>query len=120
MRTMARTDMLKERPSECHCTGDSALFSRDFLSSLRGLTARERQILLRLAACEGNRGIARRFGITERTVKAHLTSILTKLALTSRTEATVVALRYHGQLCPAVHGDAMDQSPIAGIGCCPR
>ncbi|MCF2434412.1 LuxR C-terminal-related transcriptional regulator [Streptomyces thinghirensis] len=61
------------------------------LSSLHGLTARERQILLRLAACEGNRVIARHLRITERTVKAHLTSILTKLSLTSRTEATVVA-----------------------------
>ncbi len=95
--------------------GDSAPFSRDFLSSLGGLTARERQILLRLAACEGNRVIARNLRITERTVKAHLTSILTKLSLTSRTEATVVALRYHHRLCPATDKGAMDQGPIPGI-----
>ncbi|MBA7580484.1 Transcriptional regulatory protein DegU [subsurface metagenome] len=56
------------------------------------LTRRENEIL-KLAAGMNNRGIAEHLGLTERTVKGHLTSIFQKLNVGSRTEAVMEALR---------------------------
>ena len=55
------------------------------------LTERELQTLR--AAAEGltNKGIARQLGITERTVKAHLTSVYNKLGVDSRAAAIAIA-----------------------------
>jgi DNA-binding NarL/FixJ family response regulator len=58
------------------------------------LTARERQIVSVLVAGCANKEIARRFNISERTVKHHVTNILHKLGLTSRLELAVFALRH--------------------------
>lgn len=55
------------------------------------LTAREMQTLRAVASGETNKGIARQLGITERTVKAHLTSIYNKLGVDSRAAAIAVA-----------------------------
>jgi DNA-binding CsgD family transcriptional regulator len=60
---------------------------------LRGLTARELEVLGLLAEGWPNQAIAADLGITERTVAAHVEHILTKLAVTSRTVAAVNALR---------------------------
>jgi DNA-binding NarL/FixJ family response regulator len=40
-----------------------------------------------------NKSIARRLGITERTVKAHLTSVYQQLGVTDRTQAALWAQR---------------------------
>ena len=58
-----------------------------------GLTERERQVLTLLAQGSANKQIAARLHITERTVKAHVTSIFNKLGVNSRAEAVAVALR---------------------------
>ncbi len=57
------------------------------------LTARERQILRRLAEGDGNKQIAAGLGISEHTVKFHVTSILGKLHAGTRTEAVAMAIR---------------------------
>ena len=57
------------------------------------LTARELEVLRHLADGHGNRAIATRIGISERTVKFHLASIFEKLDVTSRTEAVTAGLR---------------------------
>jgi DNA-binding NarL/FixJ family response regulator len=57
------------------------------------LTGREREVLALLAQGAANKEIARHLNITERTVKAHVTSIFTKLGVSSRAEAVAVALR---------------------------
>ncbi|MGX2995803.1 helix-turn-helix domain-containing protein [Streptomyces sp. JNUCC 64] len=71
------------------------------------LTAREREILSALGDCLPNTGIARRCGISERTVKKHVTSIFVKLAISSRAEAAVMATYRKGELiggwCPSGH-----------------
>ncbi|MFE0136066.1 helix-turn-helix transcriptional regulator [Streptomyces sp. NPDC059037] len=67
-------------------------------SALQGLTPREREVLSVLPAGEGNRALASRLGIAERTVKAHLTSITRKLGLRSRTEAVLVSLQWADDL----------------------
>jgi NarL family two-component system response regulator YdfI len=61
------------------------------------LTERERAILIAVARGERSKEIARLFGVSERTVKAHLTSIYTKLNVDSRASAVAVALE-HGLL----------------------
>lgn len=57
------------------------------------LTAREHEVLRRLAEGWTNRGIAGTLGITENTVKFHLNAIFRKLGAESRTEALIIAAR---------------------------
>ncbi|MFI0738423.1 helix-turn-helix transcriptional regulator [Streptomyces sp. NPDC021100] len=67
-------------------------------SALRALTPREREVLSVLPSGEGNVAIARRLGIAERTVKAHLTSITRKLGLRSRVEAALLSAEWADEL----------------------
>jgi DNA-binding NarL/FixJ family response regulator len=53
------------------------------------LTARERQVLLLLRDGLTNRAISRSLGISEATVKAHLTSIFQRLGVRDRTQAAL-------------------------------
>lgn len=61
------------------------------------LTKREQEVLAGVARGERSKEIARRLGITERTVRAYLTNIYTKLNVDSRSSAVAVALE-HGLL----------------------
>jgi DNA-binding NarL/FixJ family response regulator len=56
------------------------------------LSARERTVFQFLGAGYDNRSIARELGVSERTVKRHVTVILTKLRLESRLQAGLAAL----------------------------
>jgi two-component system nitrate/nitrite response regulator NarL len=62
------------------------------------LTAREREVLLLLADAPTNRMIAKKLGISERTVRAHLTSLGRKIGVDSRVGAAIVAYRWKAQL----------------------
>jgi NarL family two-component system response regulator YdfI len=57
------------------------------------LTERELEVLEGVAHGERNKEIAARLGITERTVKAHLTSIYNKLGVDSRASAVAAAMQ---------------------------
>jgi DNA-binding NarL/FixJ family response regulator len=57
------------------------------------LTRREKGVLAMAAAGRSNREIGRTLGISERTVQSHLSSVLRKLDLASRTQAALWALR---------------------------
>jgi NarL family two-component system response regulator LiaR len=57
------------------------------------LTAREREVLLLIAGGLPNKQIALELGIAEKTVKTHVSSILSKLGLTDRTQAALYAVR---------------------------
>jgi len=61
--------------------------------STERLSERETEVLRLLARGDANKTIARELGITERTVKAHVGSILAKLHLESRTQAALYAGR---------------------------
>lgn len=56
------------------------------------LTEREKDVLAHVAAGKGNREIAREMGLAEGTVKNHVSTILAKLHLRSRTELAIRAL----------------------------
>ena len=57
----------------------------------RRLTARESEVLHLLGEGLSNRDIARRLGLTERTVKIHVSAVLGKLGVQSRTQAALMA-----------------------------
>jgi DNA-binding NarL/FixJ family response regulator len=58
------------------------------------LTPRERDVLGRVARGYPNRRIAAELGITERTARTHVSNILAKLGLTSRTQAALLAVQH--------------------------
>ena len=57
------------------------------------LTARELEVLAMLAEGLGNREIAGRLGVSDHTIKFHISSILDKLGASTRTEAVTIGLR---------------------------
>jgi two-component system response regulator DevR len=58
------------------------------------LSVQERQVLLLLAEGLTNRQIADRLYLAEKTIKNYVTSVLSKMGLTRRTEAAVYAARH--------------------------
>ena len=60
---------------------------------LDALTAREREVLAELAHGRSNREIARALHVSEKTVKAHVSSVLAKLGVQDRTQAALMAVR---------------------------
>ena len=62
------------------------------LSLVEQLTPRETAVLDRMAHGCGNKEIAAQLGISEHTVKFHVSSILAKLGATSRTEAVTIGI----------------------------
>ncbi len=65
----------------------------DDAAPVQALTSREIEVLGMLAEGLGNKAIARRLGISEHTVKFHVSSIFTKLNASSRTEAVTLGAR---------------------------
>jgi NarL family two-component system response regulator LiaR len=59
-----------------------------------GLTEREREVLNRIAQGMNNREIAEVMIISEKTVKTHVSNILSKLGLEDRTQAAIWALKH--------------------------
>lgn len=59
---------------------------------LKQLTPRERDILDLLGSGASNKEISHTLGVTERTVKAHLTAVFRKLGISSRVQAALLAL----------------------------
>ena len=59
------------------------------------MTDREREILLLMVDGLSNSEIAGRLVISQSTVKFHVSNILSKLSVTSRTEAVALALKHH-------------------------
>ena len=71
--------------------GDLSLEVEDELSE--EITSRETEVLRMLAEGLVNKDIAARLGISEHTVKFHISSILDKLGASTRTEAVTLGIR---------------------------
>ncbi|MEQ1788141.1 MAG: response regulator transcription factor [Acidimicrobiales bacterium] len=67
------------------------LASQRGLQPVRDLSPREEDVLRLVAEGLANKLIARRLGISERTVKAHLTNVFQRLGVTDRTQAALWA-----------------------------
>ena len=63
-------------------------------SPLESLSPREREVLVMVAEGMPNKLIARRLSISEKTVKAHLTSVFRQIGVTDRTQAALWAQRH--------------------------
>jgi DNA-binding NarL/FixJ family response regulator len=63
-----------------------------------GLTKRELQVVSALVEGQSNKDIAATFGVSEYTVKHHLTNVFDKLGVYNRLELVLFAIRH--QLCP--------------------
>ena len=57
------------------------------------LTAREKEVLILIAEGRSNKDIARHLVISERTARTHVSHLLTKMGLTSRTQAALLAVK---------------------------
>ena len=74
--------------------GRALLSARSDASPLDSLSSREREVLAMVADGQPNKLIARALGISEKTVKAHLTSVYRALGVTDRTQAALWAERH--------------------------
>lgn len=74
-----------------------AIGPKEQTSVAEPLTEREIEVLKALARGESNKQIADTLVVSEKTVKAHVSNILGKLGLQSRTQAVLYALR-HGMV----------------------
>jgi DNA-binding NarL/FixJ family response regulator len=74
---------------------EAAAAVADGESRTRGsLTSREREVLTLIAEGKSNREIARALRVSDKTVKAHVSSVLAKLGVQDRTQAAVYAVRH--------------------------
>lgn len=62
------------------------------------LTGREREVLMLVGEGMANKNIARRLGISEKTVKTHLTSVFSALGVGDRVQAALWAERHRTEL----------------------
>ncbi|RSO03942.1 helix-turn-helix transcriptional regulator [Streptomyces sp. WAC 06783] len=80
------------------------------------LTARERQILVLISQGNSNRSVARALGISEKTVKNHLSALFTKAGVSDRTQAVVLGIRSGIVSLDEPFGDAPPPAaPRAGL-----
>jgi len=66
---------------------------RDPAQNISRLSPQQLRVLMSLADGPSNKAIARDLGVTEATIKAHMTIILRKLGLERRTQAALLAQR---------------------------
>jgi DNA-binding NarL/FixJ family response regulator len=84
----AAADQAPLHPKAAH-----TVLTRNAPETTRTLTPREREVLRLVAAGLPNKQIARRLGIAEKTVKAHLTNVFEAIGVTDRTAAALWAHR---------------------------
>jgi DNA-binding NarL/FixJ family response regulator len=72
----------------------AVLEERRGLGATQELSPREQEVLLLVRKGRANKQIARELGISERTVKAHLTNVFARIGVTDRTQAALWAERH--------------------------
>lgn len=87
---LAGGECIPEMTAETNEDGDEA----DFHERLSSLTPQQLKVLLYIADGKLNKQIAYEMKVTEATVKAHITLILRKLGVLSRTQAAIAARRF--------------------------
>ncbi|MGD2138042.1 MAG: response regulator transcription factor [Gammaproteobacteria bacterium] len=73
------------------CNADGGTAEKNGSAPLDGLTVRQMQVLQHLQGGLSNKEIAARLGVSEATVKVHMSAILRALGVHSRTEAALQA-----------------------------
>ena len=78
-------------PAEAHNVPPTDHEEREVGQRLRELTPQQFRVLQMLGAGRLNKQIAYDLGVSEATIKAHVTAILRKLGVTNRTQAVLMA-----------------------------
>jgi DNA-binding NarL/FixJ family response regulator len=81
-------------PKKGKASEHAQVFPRAAKTRKFGLTAREMEVVNAIVDGQSNRDIAQTYGITESTVKHHLTRIFDKIGVYSRLELALFALRH--------------------------
>ena len=100
LRAAVRAAARGESPLSPKVAG-AVIASRERPRAAAGLSEREREVVALVAEGLPNKLIARRLEISEKTVKAHLTSVFQQIGVTDRTQAALWASR-HGLGPPEV------------------
>ena len=80
-------------PEEAHSAPATSRDEQETAQRLRHLTPQQFKVLQMLGAGRLNKQIAYDLGVSEATIKAHVTAILRKLHVTNRTQAVLAAGR---------------------------
>lgn len=121
IRHAARGEPL-HRPEDVHralkTMRDRVGRDRDLMRRVDRLTKRECEILEHLAAGESSETISTTLGMSPHTLRTHVQNILTKLAVHSKTEAVVAAIRM-GKITPPglalSDRDVLEAAPEGGL-----
>jgi DNA-binding NarL/FixJ family response regulator len=89
---------------------------RDPARKVSQLSPQQLRVLMSLASGPSNKTIAHDLGVTEATVKAHMTVILRKLGLERRTQAALIAQRILRTQQPSIAKQATNGNAFASIG----
>ncbi len=89
----AEAGMILLHPSSAHYLADHRSRPSNSNMEIEPLTSRESQVLRLISEGLGNKEIAARLEISEHTAKFHISSILGKLGVASRTEAVSEGIR---------------------------
>jgi DNA-binding NarL/FixJ family response regulator len=86
---MRSVERLLEGDKQFPEASQSSASGDDFIDRLRQLTPQQLKVLNRVCEAKLNKQIAFELGVTETTIKAHITLIFKKLSLHSRTQAVL-------------------------------
>lgn len=78
-------------PNDVDLTAEADTETRDLVAKLSTLTPQQVRVLMMLSEGLLNKQIAYELGVSEATVKAHVSAILQKLGVESRTQAVIAA-----------------------------
>lgn len=78
-------------PQDIDLTAETDVETRDLVAKLSTLTPQQVRVLMMLSEGLLNKQIAYELGVSEATVKAHVSAILQKLGVESRTQAVIAA-----------------------------
>ena len=104
------------QPSPVESSADRRRAERDPARKVSQLSPQQLRVLMSLANGPSNKAIAHDLGVTEATVKAHMTIILRKLGLERRTQAALLAQRVLRTQQPSIAKPATNGSTFASIG----
>ncbi len=79
-------DAIQRALADSGRSGGAHLRRQEILRRLEALTGRERQVLDMVAAGDTNKGVARRLGISEKTVEIHRARVMEKMQAKSLAE----------------------------------
>ena len=111
-RARARTAASGRRPTSISRAGSDAE-TADLMARLATLTPQQVRVLMMLSEGLLNKQIAYELGVSEATVKAHVSAILQKLGVESRTQAVIAAAKIEAGQWP-------QGAPAEAIFCRPR